>query len=251
MEFLQPRSWDEALAVKAAQPEALPIAGGTDVMVELNFDRRRPAALLDLTRVPELRLGRATGGCGSAAGVTYAELTGELTRHGASGRARAAAARAGDGGADGRARRRSATGARSAATSARPRRPATATRRCWPPGAQVEVASVRGARRDPDRRVLHRGQAERAGPRRADRGRLDQPAGRPEQFAKIGTRNAMVIAVAAFALALHPDRRRGRHRDRLGGADAGAGRRGRGVSRRGAGRGRAVGVAAPRCPSRW
>ena len=35
---------------------------------------------------------------------------------------------------------------------------------------------------------------------------IDPPSG-PEQFAKIGTRNAMVIAVAAFGLALHPDRR--------------------------------------------
>ena len=54
MEFLQPASWAEALAAKAAHPEALPIAGGTDVMVELNFDARRPAALLDLNRVTEL-----------------------------------------------------------------------------------------------------------------------------------------------------------------------------------------------------
>jgi len=29
----------------------------------------------------------------------------------------------------------------------------------------------------------------------------------PQQFSKIGTRNAMVIAVSAFACALHPDRR--------------------------------------------
>jgi CO/xanthine dehydrogenase FAD-binding subunit len=34
---------------------------------------------------------------------------------------------------------------------------------------------------------------------------IGRPSG-PEQFAKIGTRNAMVIAVAAFALALRPDR---------------------------------------------
>ena len=32
--------------------------------------------------------------------------------------------------------------------------------------------------------------------------------GGPQQFAKIGTRNAMVIAVASFALALHPAARR-------------------------------------------
>ena len=35
-----------------AHPEAVPIQGGTDVMVELNFDRRRPEALLDLTGSP-------------------------------------------------------------------------------------------------------------------------------------------------------------------------------------------------------
>jgi CO/xanthine dehydrogenase FAD-binding subunit len=29
----------------------------------------------------------------------------------------------------------------------------------------------------------------------------------PQQFCKVGTRNAMVIAVSAFAVALHPDRR--------------------------------------------
>ena len=33
------------------------------------------------------------------------------------------------------------------------------------------------------------------------------PARGPQQFAKVGTRNAMVIAVSSFALALHPDRR--------------------------------------------
>ena len=59
MEFLQPETWAEALAAKASHPEALPIWGGTDVMVELNFARTRPAALLDLTRVDELtQLGR-------------------------------------------------------------------------------------------------------------------------------------------------------------------------------------------------
>ena len=31
------------------------------------------------------------------------------------------------------------------------------------------------------------------------------PAAGPQQFAKVGTRNAMVIAVTSFGLALHPD----------------------------------------------
>ncbi|MFD0855301.1 FAD binding domain-containing protein, partial [Actinomadura adrarensis] len=51
MEFLRPTTWEEALAAKAEHPDALPIQGGTDVMVEINFAARRPEALLDLTRV--------------------------------------------------------------------------------------------------------------------------------------------------------------------------------------------------------
>ena len=55
MDFLQPTSWREALELRAERPDAVPIAGGTDVMVDINFDRRRPGALLDLGRVGELR----------------------------------------------------------------------------------------------------------------------------------------------------------------------------------------------------
>jgi len=78
MEFLQPVSLAEALAAKAAAPEAVPIAGGTDVMVELNFARRRPEVLLDLNRVPELTGWTLQDGkLRVGAGVTYADLTGE------------------------------------------------------------------------------------------------------------------------------------------------------------------------------
>src|ERR687887_2631747 len=79
MEILQPDSWDEALAMKAAQPEAKPIAGGTDLMVEMNFDRIRPAAILDLTRVRELtEWGPENGRLRIGAGVTYTRLIAEL-----------------------------------------------------------------------------------------------------------------------------------------------------------------------------
>jgi hypothetical protein len=40
--LLQPGSWREALKARAAPPGAKLIWGGTDVMVELNFDRERP-----------------------------------------------------------------------------------------------------------------------------------------------------------------------------------------------------------------
>ena len=54
MEFIQPLDLTEALEAKDAHPHAVPIRGGTDVMVELNFARSRPDAVLDLSRVEEL-----------------------------------------------------------------------------------------------------------------------------------------------------------------------------------------------------
>src|SRR3981081_1098801 len=79
MEFLQPTTWAEALAMKAAHTDALPIAGGTDVMVEINFDRHRPAAFLDLTRIAELsEWGQEGDLLRIGAGVTYTRLIEEL-----------------------------------------------------------------------------------------------------------------------------------------------------------------------------
>ena len=79
MDFIQPASWPEALAAKAELPDALPLAGGTDVMVEMNFGHRRPPALLDLTKVPELAEWAADNGrLRIGAGVTYTRLIAEL-----------------------------------------------------------------------------------------------------------------------------------------------------------------------------
>src|SRR5436309_3257692 len=74
MDVVTPRSLDEALRLKAEHPEARPIQGGTDVMIELNFDRTRPAALLDLNAVEELRgWTRRDGSVRLGAGLTYTE----------------------------------------------------------------------------------------------------------------------------------------------------------------------------------
>ena len=79
MEFLSPSSLSEALAARAEHPDAVPIMGGTDVMVELNFDRRRPPVLLDLTRVPELSTwDRSDGEIRLGAGVSYTRVIQEL-----------------------------------------------------------------------------------------------------------------------------------------------------------------------------
>ena len=79
MEFLRPTTWAEALRLKAEHPEARPIMGGTDVMVELNFDKSRPGALLDLTAITELSAWSNGGDTVSlGAGVPYTRLIDEL-----------------------------------------------------------------------------------------------------------------------------------------------------------------------------
>src|SRR5438477_679703 len=80
MEVLLPHSLDAALAMKVGRPEAIPIAGGTDLMVDLNFGRRRPPAMIDLSRVSELSGWREEDGhvfLGS--GLTYAAIIQEMT----------------------------------------------------------------------------------------------------------------------------------------------------------------------------
>src|SRR5918995_421279 len=66
--------------MKGERPDAVPIQGGTDVMVELNFDRSRPGGLLNLNEVEELRgWARDDGTLRLRAGLTYTEaMTGEL-----------------------------------------------------------------------------------------------------------------------------------------------------------------------------
>jgi CO/xanthine dehydrogenase FAD-binding subunit len=195
MEFLQPRSLDEALAVKAERPEAVPIAGGTDVMVELNFDRRRPEAVLDLGRVEELAAwDRADGHLRVGAGVTYTRAIAELAAD-LPGLAIAARTVGSP-----QIRNRGTIGGNLGSAS-----PAGD---CHPPllavGAEVEVASAAGPRRVPIDEFF-------TGPKQSALQpdelvcavHLPAAAG-PQQFAKVGTRNAMVIAVCSFALALDP-----------------------------------------------
>lgn len=79
MDVFLPRTLEEALEIKAEHPEAVPIAGGTDLLVELNFDRRRPEAMIDVSRLPELlRWRREDGAFFLGAGVTYARVMREL-----------------------------------------------------------------------------------------------------------------------------------------------------------------------------
>ena len=199
MEFHRPETLAQALEIKAEHPGAVPLAGGTDLMVAINFRQARPDAVLDLTAVPELcEWAPDDGRVRVGAGVTYTRLIEELgdrlpglaiasrtvgslqiRNRGTVGGNLATASPAGDG---------------------------------LPPlytaGAVVELASVRGTRRVPVAEFV-------TGPKRT----CMEPdeliaafdvasASGPQQFAKVGTRNAMVIAVCSVALALWPEQRR-------------------------------------------
>ncbi len=79
MDVLLPHSLEEALSMKADRPEAVPLAGGTDLMVDMNFGRLRPVAMVDLGRVLELAAWRQEDGhVFLGAGVTYATIVAEM-----------------------------------------------------------------------------------------------------------------------------------------------------------------------------
>jgi CO/xanthine dehydrogenase FAD-binding subunit len=197
MEFLQPADWRGALEARAAHPDALALWGGTDVMVELNFSRARPPALLDLTRVGDLTSWRADDGMlRVGAGVTYTRAIDEL------GAALPGLALASRTVGSPQIRNRGTLGGNLGSAS-----PAgDALPPLYASGAEVELASVRGVRRMPVEQFV-------VGPKRSALAEDELiaavwvPRARgPQQFSKVGTRNAMVIAVCSFALALEERR---------------------------------------------
>lgn len=198
VEILAPDTWEQALAMKAAQPEAVPIAGGTDLMVALNFDRARPQAILDLTRVPELRdWGTDDGRLRVGAGVTYTRLIEELGD-----RLPGLAIAARTVGSPQIRNRGTVGGNLGTASPAGDGLPPL-----YVSDAEVELASANGTRRVSVAEFV-------TGPKRQAT-REDEliaafhlPAATgAQQFAKIGTRNAMVIAVCSLSLAVWPERR--------------------------------------------
>ena len=199
IEFLQPSTWGEALEMKASHPGVVPIAGGTDVMVEINLDHRRPGSIMDLTRIRELaEWGMDDGLLRVGAGVTYTRLIDELgdrlpglaiaSRTVGSAQIRNRGTVGGN------------LGTASPAGDAHP--PLLAS------DAQVELASVSGTRRLPVRDFYLGPKKNAMRPDELVAAFLVEPATGPQQFSKVGTRNAMVIAVCAFAVALDFGRRR-------------------------------------------
>jgi CO/xanthine dehydrogenase FAD-binding subunit len=192
VDVLTPRSLEEALRLKAERPDAVPIQGGTDVMVELNFDRARPAALLNLNEVAELRgWSRQNGTVWLGSGLTYAEAMEQPLAEALPALAEAARTVGGP-----QIRNRGTIGGNLGTAS-----PAGDA---LPPllvcGAEVKIASVRGKRTVPLADFL-------VGPKRNVLAEdelivgvsVDATESR-QTFMKVGPRNAMVIAVVSLAV---------------------------------------------------
>lgn len=164
-------------------------------MVDLNFARRRPERIMDLTRVPELQALDMDGDVVTiGAGVPFTRIVEDLRVHlpGLAVASRTVGSL--------QIRNRGTLGGNLATSS-----PAGDA---IPPlvaaGAEVELASPKGTRTVPVVDFC-------TGPRRnvmthdeiITAVRLPRAPG-PQQFSKVGPRNAMVIAVCSFALALDP-----------------------------------------------
>ena len=199
MEVLRPDALPTALEMKADHPEAVPLAGGTDLMVELNFAKRRPDVVIDLTRARELGdHDRDNGIIRVGAGVTYTELIARLAVE-LPGLAIASRTVGSP-----QIRNRGTMGGNLGTSS-----PAGDTLpvllAC---NAEVELASVRGTRRMPVDEFITGPKENTLAEDELITATLIPVAAGPQQFAKIGPRNAMVIAVASVAVVLDSSNRR-------------------------------------------
>jgi len=184
--------------MKAEHPEAVPIQGGTDVLVALNFDRLRPDRILNLNEISELRgFTRESGTLRLGSGLTYTEAMGAPLAD-----ALPALAEASRTVGSPQIRNRGTIGGNLGTAS-----PAgDALPPLFVEGAKVEVASVRGLRSlgldgfllGPKRNALAEDEL--------IVGVRLEPGGQPQTFMKVGPRNAMVIAVCSLAVVVDRER---------------------------------------------
>ena len=191
------RDLEGALALLAADPTADVLNGGTDLMVEINFGRRRPEAVVAIDRVGELRDVSLNGTVRLGAGVTFTTI---LERDCGSTALREAARTVGS-----PQIRNAATIGGNVATSspAGDSLPVLAAL-----DATVHLRSARGARAVPFAEFM-------TGPKKNVRAADElvtalewNEAGPAQVFMKVGTRNAMVISVAGLALVADRARKR-------------------------------------------
>lgn len=190
MQILRPRDLDEALDALAAHPDASLLAGGTDLMVEVNLEHRRPETVIALRRVGELAEWR-DGFIGAT--VTYARMErerlpalAELARTVGSPQIRAAGTLGGN------------LGTASPAGDALPFLAAL--------DAQVVLASAEGRRRLPwDEFLLGPGHTALRPGELVLGVELPDTVPARQAFAKIGVRQAMVIATVNCCVVRHDD----------------------------------------------
>ena len=192
MEIERPRSLPEALEILAAHPGADLLAGGTDLMVEINFGRKRPERIVIVQQLKELRYFERDGVVRAGAGTTYTELleqgggsfaaVREMARTVGSPQIRNAGTLGGN------------LGTSSPAGDSLPVLAAFE--------AEIVLRSRRGERRLPFGEYM-------TGPKRSARAPDElvvgvewRDAGPAQTFLKVGTRNAMVIAVASLCLVI-------------------------------------------------
>ena len=192
MEVFTPRTLDEALRLKAEHPEARFVQGATDVMVELTFGHSRPAGLVNLAELSELRgWSRENGTIRLGAGLTYTEAMAtpladvlpalaEASRTVGSPQIRNRGTIGGN------------LGTGSPAGDALP--PLLVDR------AQVELASVRGVRELPLHEFLLGVKRTALEPDELVTAVRLTPSGGAQTFMKVGPRNAMVIAICSLAV---------------------------------------------------
>ena len=196
MQVSSPATLAEALEELAAYPDTVPLAGGTDLMVAINFGRERPQRVMSLRHIGELAELDQEGLVRCGALVTYTRMLAELrdpvmrqaSRTVGSPQIRNAGTLGGN------------LGTCSPAGDTLPALAAL--------DATVVLASRQGQRRLPLTDFM-------TGPKQPDR-RPDELvlgaewhlAGEAQAFSKAGTRNAMVIAVANCAVVVDGASRR-------------------------------------------
>ena len=194
-----PRSLDDALDVIASDPSADLLGGGTDLMVAINAGRHRVTSVVALDRVPELRAVRVRDGqIEIGAGVTFTDLLEPDIADVLPGLAQAA-------------RTVGSPQIRNAGTIGGNLATASPAGDALPMllalGADVVLRSRAGERTLPIETFLVGPKRTALGPGELIAGvRIRLPRG-PQEFLKVGTRNAMVISVCSVAVVADLDTR--------------------------------------------
>ena len=197
MTVARPTTLSGALDALTKAPEAELLAGGTDFMVEVNFGHRRPRDIVALRRVAELRaweadLGSTGGRFRLGAGVTYRMMETELRE------VLPALATA--------ARTVGSPQIRNAGTLGGNLATASPAGDTLPLlialDADVQLVGPRGERTVPLREFITGVKHTSRRPNEIIRSvEVDRTSG-PQEFCKVGTRNAMVISISSLALVL-------------------------------------------------